>query len=191
VITVVVALHGYELTLDNQQKYGIRLNQQFSDMASYVFCLLPATTAITRDSENTYPKEASTTVHEIASDIPKLGDQKARSLEARLIRIEEMANGNDQSSVANIVGRAAEDFRLRSRKVWDLTTVLEVLSVPKQHHTLDLVFDGSTEPGDGIAHNGSSLTVAASHNRSARTFASGKVEKPLSFSNSGLGCTGR
>jgi hypothetical protein len=102
-----------------------------------------------------------------------------------------MRRRNYERTGANQVPSLAVDSSLASREVWDPSSILQVLSVTEQHHTLDLILHGSTETGDRVGHDSSALRVTTGSDGGVGTFASGEVEETLSFADSGLRGTGR
>ncbi len=97
-----------------------------------------------------------------------------------------MRRCNDQCPRADQIPSLAVDSRLAGREVGDPSEVLQVLSVAKQHDTLDLVLHSSAQARNGIGHDCSTLRVATCSDGCVGAFRPGEVEETLGFADSGL-----
>jgi len=94
---------------------------------------------------------------------------------------------NDQSPSADGVANGAVNLKLTIGKVRDRAAVLQVLGIPEEDDTPDLVPDGRGEPRDGIGHDGSTLAVAASDDCRVGTLGVRHVEHVLGLGDGGVG----
>jgi hypothetical protein len=119
-----------------------------------------------------------------------LSPQEDGCLHSSLVRVQKMCGRNDERTGADQVSSLAVNPGLAGRKVGDPPSILQVLSVAEQHHTLDLILHSRTETGDRIRHDRSTLRVTTCSDGRVRAFARGKVEETLSFADGGLRSTG-
>jgi hypothetical protein len=87
-----------------------------------------------------------------------------------------MRASDDESAGADEIAGVAEDLGAVLGVRWDLATVLEVLGVPKENGTGDLLADGGVDISNSSGSESSTLTVSSSNDDSVGALLVGIVE---------------
>lgn len=94
-----------------------------------------------------------------------------------------MRSSNHKRSRANQVARSAINFQVSCRIVSDLTSVLLILRVTKEHSAYNLTPQTGTKFWDSASDDSGTLTVAARYNGGVGTLCVCLIEKPDCFIN--------
>lgn len=118
------------------------------------------------------PRNSAHTAHsgfEIALHFsPNSSSQEAWGINCRLSLVREMSGQDDERAEAHRVCCGAVDLSLRRWEVGDSASVLQVLGVPEQHDTLDLILYRRAQLRDRCRHDGGALTISTPPHVSTR-----------------------